>query len=138
MDVLIIEDDAQLRRTYTKILERAGFMVAAVDNGLAGFAELQRQTFRTIMCDIQMPYLGGKGFYQQLEEAFPPMASRVVFVTAWAGDEKSRRFLEQTGQPFLRKPVEVAELVNAVREMVEKPVDWEPKGDVANGAHPRG
>ncbi len=120
MDVLIVEDDADVRRSHSKILERAGFMVTGVDNGLAAFAELQQRTFHTIVCDIKMPFLDGKSFYQQLEETLPTMASRVVFVTGWAGDESTRRFLEETGQPFLRKAVEVAELVNAVQEIAEK------------------
>ncbi len=123
MDVLIVDDDTNVRRAYTKILEREGFMVTAVDSGLAAFTELQQKTFRAIVCDIQMPFLGGESFYQQLEQAFPPMASRVVFATAWAGEENTRRFLEETGQPFLGKPVELAELVDAVRSIVERPAD---------------
>lgn len=118
-DVLIVDDDTSVRNSLVKILEHAGFMVAAADNGLAAFAELQQRKFRAIVCDIKMPFLGGKQFYQQLEEVFPPMASRVVFVTAWAGDDEVHAFLEQTGQPVLQKPVEFNELINAVRGMVE-------------------
>ena len=121
MDVLIVEDDPAVRKSHAKILERAGFMVASVDNGLAAFAELQQRPFRVIVCDIKMPFLEGKSLYEQLEENMPDMAGRVVFVTSWVGDEPTRRFLERTGQPFLEKPVELAELVDVVRKTAAKP-----------------
>lgn len=122
MDVLVVDDDAKVREAHTKVLERAGFMVTAVDNGLAAFAALQEERYRVIVCDIQMPYLEGKNFYQQLEEVLPPMASRVVFVTAWAGEESTRQFLEQSGQPFLEKPADINELIDLVRHIADKPV----------------
>ncbi len=42
MDVLIVEDRPEVRNAYGKVLERAGYMVKAVDNGLAALAELQQ------------------------------------------------------------------------------------------------
>ncbi|NIM48215.1 MAG: response regulator [Gemmatimonadales bacterium] len=121
MDVLVVDDDTKVREAHTKVLERAGFMVTAVDNGLAAFAALQEERYKVIVCDIQMPYLEGKNFYQQLEEVLPTMASRVVFVTAWASEESTRQFLEQSGQPFLEKPADVNELISLVRHIADKP-----------------
>ena len=46
------------------------------------------------------------------------MTKRVVFVTALAGDDDTREFLERTGQPVLEKPVEADQLVSAVRKMM--------------------
>lgn len=46
MDVLVVDDDPDVRHTHVKLLERAGFMVRAVDNGLAAIAELQRHPFK--------------------------------------------------------------------------------------------
>ena len=117
MDVLIVEDTPEVRSAYGRVLERAGYMVKAVDNGLAALAELQQGSYSVILLDIFMPFLEGKGFFRQIEADFPNMAKKVLFVTGMAGDSDTRDFLEQTGQPFLRKPVDAKQLVEAVRKM---------------------
>jgi CheY-like chemotaxis protein len=119
VDVLIVDDDGAVRRVYTKALERAGFMVGAVDNGLAAFVELQEHSFRAIVCDIRMPFLEGRKLYEQLVADMPQLAERTVFVTAAGSEEPIRRFLAKTGRPVLHKPVELADLVAAVRVLVE-------------------
>ena len=118
MDVLIVDDSREVSTVYGQVLERAGYMVKAVDNGLAAFAELQQGRYAVILLDILMPFLEGKSFFRQLETDFPEMTKRVVFVTGMAGDDETREFLEQTGQPLLQKPVDADQLVGAVRKMM--------------------
>lgn len=120
MDVLIVDDDEAVRVAYAKVLEHAGFMVNAVDNGLAALAELQRHKFGAILCDHRMPVLEGRRFYDELVNELPAMARRVIFVTG-VDDPQLRAYLARTRQPVLRKPVEQSHLVHAVREMVERP-----------------
>ena len=117
MDVLIVEDAPEVRSAYGRVLERAGYMVKAVDNGLAALAELQQGGYSVILLDILMPFLEGKGFFRQLEVDFPDMTKKVLFVTGVAGDSDTWDFLEQTGQPVLKKPVDADQLVEAVRRM---------------------
>ncbi len=119
-DVLIVDDDAAVRSTLTKMLEQAGFMVIAVDNGLAALAELREERIRAIVCDIQMPFLEGRRFYDELAGINPAMANRVVFVTGFGKDEEIRRFIERTGRPVVHKPVDITELVNVVRSIIEQ------------------
>lgn len=117
MDVLIVEDAPEVRSAYCRVLEHAGYMVKAVDNGLAALAEVQQGHYSVIVLDILMPFLEGKGFFRQLEVDFPEMTKKVLFVTGMAGDSDTRDFLEQTGQPVLKKPVDADQLVEAVRKM---------------------
>ncbi len=115
---MIVDDSREVSTVYGQVLERAGYMVKAVDNGLAAFAELQQGRYAVILLDILMPFLEGKSFFRQLETDFPEMTKRVVFVTGMAGDDETREFLERTGQPFLQKPDEADRLVSAVRKMM--------------------
>ena len=121
LHVLIVDDDGAVRRTHARVLESAGFAVTAVDSGLAAFTELDSRSFRAIVCDHKMPHLDGRNFYEQLEETFPNLASRVVFVTGWTHDSDVGSFLENTGQPVLDKPVESSELIAVVRTLAGKP-----------------
>ncbi len=117
MDILVIDDDPDARKPMVRVLERAGFMVAAVENGLAGLATMQDRTFQVIVCDIRMPFLDGIQFYGECRRTFPELASRVLFVTAFTDHPEVQAFLRRTGQPVVAKPYEIAEFVQTVQRL---------------------
>jgi CheY-like chemotaxis protein len=116
-DVLIVDDDAAVRAAYQRLLERAGFQVTAVENALAAIGELESRRFDAIVCDLELPFLKGHTFHEELRQTFPAMADRVVFVTGWAHDPVKGARLHATGRPVLQKPVEFDELVEIVRRV---------------------
>jgi CheY-like chemotaxis protein len=120
MNVLLVEDDPLVRSSIIKILERGGYTVSAVPNGLAALSELRDQRFAAIITDLKLPFLQGDDFFRQVQELFPDMARRIVFVTGWAHDQKIQEFLKQTGQPCLPKPFEAGELVSALQRVAAK------------------
>ncbi|MBI2403177.1 MAG: response regulator [Gemmatimonadetes bacterium] len=122
MDILIVDDDEGVRKSFSRALERAGYMVMAVDNGLAAFAELQRHHYRAIVCDIHMPFLEGRTLFDELRKDYPQMAQRVVFATGWGEHDEVGPFLRNSGRPVLHKPVDLKELVATVRGVAEQRV----------------
>lgn len=120
MNVLLVEDDPLVRKSIVKILELGGFTVSAVSNGLAALSELRDQRFSAIVTDLKLPFLRGDDFFRQVQELFPDLASRIVFVTGWGHDQQIREFLEETGQPCLPKPFEAKDLVAAIKRVAAK------------------
>ncbi len=120
LPVLIVDDDEGIRRAQSKLLEHAGFTVSSVDNAIAAFDALQTTPFGAILCDIRMPGLSGMGFFEQLEEHSPQMASRVVFVSGFVDEPDIHEFLVRAGQPFLSTPWTTEELVDVVSQMIER------------------
>ncbi len=119
MDILIVDDDDDVRQVYAQVLKRAGYMVTAVENGLAAFAELQQRSYRAIVCDVHMPFLEGRTFFDELGKDFPDLARRVIFATGWAEHDEVGAFLERTGRRVLRKPVDLKDLVKTVRQVAD-------------------
>ena len=117
VNVLLIEDDPDVSKSFTGALERQGFRVTAVNAADRAFEELRRSSFDVIVCDVILPRMEGTTFFDRLKDDFPNMTGRVLFVTGWSGEEKTRRLVEYTGRPFLQKPVEMDVLVKAVREI---------------------
>lgn len=122
MNILVVDDDDVVLRAHERILEAGGFAVTAVDNGFTAFETLDEIEFRAIVCDHKMPYLDGKTLFEQLEEKYPNISARVVFVTGCAGDPRVESFLDKTGQPVLFKPVDAEELIRVVNEMASRPI----------------
>jgi two-component system response regulator FlrC len=115
-EVLLVDDDAAVRRAVGGALTYAGFKVTAVENGLAALAALQDHAFAVVVSDIRMQYLDGIRFYRELEAEYPELRQRVVFVTAWPRDPEVDALVEQSGRPLLRKPFELRDLLDVVKD----------------------
>jgi CheY-like chemotaxis protein len=120
MDVLIVDDDPSVRRTYVKLLEGEGYSVTSASSGFEAFLEVQLRPYHVIVCDVLMPFQRGTDFYRWLKQKFPAMARQVVFVTGWADDPDVRALLDDTGQPYLPKPVEADALLREVDRLAER------------------
>lgn len=117
MDVLVVDDNPKVRTGLAKVLERGGLLVRTAENGLAAFVELQKRTYKVVVCDIQMPFMDGLELYEELKRLDPDAARRVVFVSAWLGEPQIREFIENTGCRHLEKPFEISDFVRTVREV---------------------
>jgi two-component system, chemotaxis family, chemotaxis protein CheY len=58
-DILIVEDDPQVRHLLTHILRHAGHAAREADNGRTGIAEFHDQRPALVICDILMPDMEG-------------------------------------------------------------------------------
>lgn len=121
MHILVVEDEVLNREAIAKLLRKSGFDVAVAENGLTAFDLIERHKFDAIVSDLRMPELGGASFYEQLEERYPTLCSRTVFVTAVADEPPVRAFLDRTGQPVIVKPFDPPALVAKVREIARRP-----------------
>src|SRR2546425_3464414 len=80
------------------LLEREGHEVVAVENGLEAIERLgpASDRFDAVVTDLQMPRLGGRALYEQLQEQRPQLAERFVFVTGDRARDETRRFLDRS------------------------------------------
>jgi len=118
--VLVVEDDADNRTAITRLLYRFGHRVTACANGVEAMGVLELGSVDCIISDLRMPALGGRSFYEQVEEQMPNLARRFVFVTGDYTTPESRAFLERAGQPVVAKPYEVADLLTAVAAVLRR------------------
>lgn len=120
--ILLVEDDQANRAVMARLFERFGHHVTAVRNGIEAFQFVEERDgdLDCIVCDVQMPALGGRGFFEQLEERWPTLAGRCVFVTGDFTRPETREFLDRTGRPVIGKPFDVLELLGAVRHTLAR------------------
>ncbi|MGH7645430.1 MAG: hybrid sensor histidine kinase/response regulator [Gemmatimonadales bacterium] len=114
--ILVVDDDPTNRRVMTRLLEREGHLVVAVEHGLEAIERLgpRDAVFDAVVTDVQMPRLGGRALYEQLSIRRPDISRRIVFVTGDAAREETRRFLEECGQPAVLKPYVLGDLLGAI------------------------
>ena len=102
--VLIVEDEAPLRRVLRDLLEREGFHVLEASNGIQALDQVDRGAPDVVVLDLNLPQLDGFGVLSRLR-AKPATAKLPVIILTAQGDEDSEvRVLEGGADDFLTKP----------------------------------
>ncbi|MBE9637481.1 ATP-binding protein [Salipiger mangrovisoli] len=117
--VLVVDDEEDVSDLIREILGRDGFEVTVAGSAEAALDLLAGREFALILTDLNMPGLGGRGFYERLLRDRPSMARRMGFVTGDTMSPQARGFLDGAGRPFLEKPVAPEELRRLARGMLE-------------------
>lgn len=115
--ILLVDDNQEVREGLARVLRGSGYTVATAQNGLEALAALEGNRYRAVICDIMMPVMDGIRLYQLLEARHPDVTQHVLFVSAWFDDPDVQSFLTRTGRPVLQKPFEIADLLQAVRQV---------------------
>src|SRR4029453_2304200 len=78
--ILIIDDEASLRQTLARILQRDGYEVTTVASGLEGLSIVQQHAFDLVYLDIRMPDMNGLDVLKSIHPQFPELP--VILFTA--------------------------------------------------------
>jgi two-component system NtrC family response regulator len=107
--VLLIDDDASLRRVTEYSLQSAGFQVISAADGEQGLASFKMDHPEIVITDIQMPGLSGYEVLQQIKAERPE--TLVIVITAYSSVEKAVEAMKQGAYDYLAKPFSRDELV---------------------------
>ncbi len=116
--ILVVEDDAALRRALTTALERAGHTVTVAADGAAGL-QLMRAADppEIVLLDIGLPFVDGWKVLEALEGRRQPS---VVVISARGEERDKVRALDLGADDYLTKPFGADELVARVRAVLRR------------------
>ncbi|HSO38586.1 MAG TPA: response regulator [Labilithrix sp.] len=116
MTVLLIDDSSSIRLQARRALEIAGFEVVEACDGLDAFEKLPAQKISLIVCDVNMPRMGGIEFIEKLAKAGGALPPILVLTTD--GDPALVRRAKACGaRGWMIKPFKVELLVAAARKI---------------------
>ncbi|MCB1208133.1 MAG: response regulator transcription factor [Verrucomicrobiales bacterium] len=118
--ILIIEDQASMRKNIAFILEMEGFKTCAAANGREGIDIAKAEKPDLILCDVMMPEVDGYGVLQALRQdpAFATMP--FIFLSAKSDHNDIRSGMNLGADDYLTKPVVHEELMAAVHSRLER------------------
>lgn len=117
--VLVVEDEAAVRSLISTILGTSGYGVMTAESGDEAVRALGESTFDVVISDLRMPGLDGEGLYEQVQERWPHLSRRLLFIS---GDIEADRFaarLREREIRYLEKPFSAARLLSVVREVLD-------------------
>ncbi|MFD0795602.1 response regulator [Mucilaginibacter litoreus] len=118
--VLIIEDNSDIRENVVEILELADFAVLQACNGKIGVDLAIKHKPNIILCDIMMPDLDGYGVLYMLSKNPDTAAIPFIFLTAKAERVDLRKGMEMGADDYLTKPFDDIELLTAIETRLRK------------------
>jgi CheY-like chemotaxis protein len=113
--ILLVDDDPAIRRFLTVLLEKDGYDVDAVSDGVQALRKLKRNEYTAVLLDLLMPRVNGFEVLQEVRALRPEMLGRIVVLTA-ASDRTLVDFADgRRVFRVLRKPLDNAEVLKVVR-----------------------
>jgi two-component system cell cycle sensor histidine kinase/response regulator CckA len=118
--ILLVEDEAGLRRLSKRILEQAGYRVVVATNGNDAEKLFIQRTdpIHLIVTDVVMPGCGGPELLARLQVKTPEL--RVLYMSGYTEQSAAHQSGIDRGLPFVQKPFTAAELVRQVREALDR------------------
>jgi len=115
--VLLVEDNEQIRTVFSRVLERLGYQVIAVESGEAAGALPAAPAFDLLISDVMLPGASGVEVARGLVERWPDL--RVILMSGYAEDDVLREEILAGQVHFLQKPVDLATLSQHVRSTLD-------------------
>ncbi|MDL2264159.1 response regulator transcription factor [Synergistaceae bacterium OttesenSCG-928-I11] len=120
-NILIVDDDAELRELIAETLAEYGFASGAARNGVEMYAALERGTYDMILLDIMMPGEDGLTLCRSLRVPGTPYGRiPIIFLTALKDTTDKVVGLEIGGDDYLCKPFQSRELIARVRALLRR------------------
>lgn len=119
VDILVIDDDPDLRRTMRKILERGGYAVREAENGLTGLKMVEADPPALVVTDLLMPEKEGIETIVELRERFPEIGVVAVSGAGGVGMDGPLLDAELFGaHATLSKPFDVESFMETVSRVL--------------------
>lgn len=126
--VLVVDDDASLRELLENYLQREGFKVSGVADGVAMFEWLSQAVPDIIILDLMLPGDDGLTLARRLRQ----QTQVPIIMLSARGDEIDRIIgLEVGADDYLAKPFNPRELLARIRAVLRRPAQHTAEGAVA-------
>jgi DNA-binding NtrC family response regulator len=117
-DILVVEDDKELRHLFCTILRKNGYTCLEAENANIALDILQNRYIDLIISDLILPDGDGYTLYESLKK----INSQVPFIitSGYSKEKEELKKLISEGINFLRKPFSSEDLLNAVFTTLKK------------------
>ena len=118
--ILVIEDEAAIRRVLTKILseESDTYEVEEAEDGLQGIEKIKNEDYDLVLCDIKMPKMDGVEVLEAVKKIKPEVP--MVMISGHGDLETAVNTMRLGAYDYISKPPDLNRLLNTVRNALDR------------------
>jgi len=118
--ILIIEDEAAIRRVLKKIIseENDAYQVEEAEDGLVGIDMISKSDFDLVLCDIKMPKMDGVEVLEKIKKLKPEIP--IVMISGHGDLDTAVNTMRLGAFDYISKPPDLNRLLNTVRNALDK------------------
>ncbi len=116
--ILVVEDDAALRKMMQSVLQRNGYRTLLAEDGEAALAVLEREQADLIITDIMMPNMDGYELTELLRQSNYNMP--ILMVTVKESYTDKHRGFSAGIDDYMVKPIDINEMILRVRALLRR------------------
>ncbi|MBD2165523.1 CHASE2 domain-containing protein [Calothrix membranacea FACHB-236] len=120
--ILIVDDDENHRSLLINLLQQIGCRILEANEGKQGLALAKECIPDVILLDLAMPNMDGFEFMVHLQAHSQTRSIPIIVSSANVFEENRQRSLEAGATAFVPKPLQIEELLNALRSVLK--VEW--------------
>ena len=116
-EVLVIDDEAQIRRLLRLTLEDAGYVFRGAEDGRTGLEEVRRKPPDAVVLDLGLPDLSGVEVLSAIRDASPVP---VLILSVHGQEDRKVAALDAGADDYLTKPFGEAEILARLRALLRR------------------
>jgi DNA-binding response OmpR family regulator len=117
-EVLVVDDDPDIRMLVAFALEDSGYQVREADHGEAGLVALEQKAPDLMVLDVMMPGMDGFGVLRAMRQRKLAPKTRVIVLTCKTEERDHLRGWELGADEYLTKPFDPDELIGRVKYLL--------------------
>lgn len=121
-NILIAEDDQDIRELIVLTLEFSGYNVVSAEDGAAAVkaAQVHQGEFDLILMDVRMPHMTGYEACRRLKEMDLTKHIPIVFLSAKGQEAEVQTGLDAGAEQYILKPFAPDDLIKIVGEILQR------------------
>ena len=127
-NILVTDDDPNLRRVLRRTLDALGFKVVESSNGEQALQEIQARRFDVVLLDVNMPGIGGIETCRQIRRMAPRF--QILMLTVRDREADKIEALDGGADDYITKPFSIQELAARLRSAVRRSATTAPDAEM--------
>ena len=108
-DILIIDDDDQLRMSFERLLKEEGYTVRNAPSGETGLSQIRSKVPDLVILDMRLPGMNGLETFKRIHEIEPKLP--VIIMTAYGTTETAIEATKLGAFDYILKPFDIPEML---------------------------
>ncbi|NCO41877.1 MAG: hypothetical protein COZ06_18645 [Armatimonadetes bacterium CG_4_10_14_3_um_filter_66_18] len=117
LNVLLVDDDADMLSMLSKLLSRRGYAVETASSATTALAKLKKSSFEVVISDVRMPKMDGVALLEKVKERTPRTA--VVLLTGYGTIETAVNAMKKGAYDYITKPPNPDEILLMLEKLRE-------------------